>query len=187
MFTIVCLGDSITCNLDSPSYVNYWQTMLDQQYGPGKISLISAGINGDTAAGASYRLSSDVLAHHPDLVTIMFGHNDLHQGYTPADFHQSLTQIINQLQPTPLWLLTPNQPSDPAIARLYLPFLQVIQSLSHPPEITFIDLWPLFNDQDLQAIYPYPQDYLHPSALGHRLLAHHLFSQLVRSNLITSD
>jgi lysophospholipase L1-like esterase len=120
MFTIVCLGDSITCEWDEPKYPTFWQELLDQKYSPGKVKVISAGINGETAQDGYYRLDSRRLIHKPDLVTIMFGHNDLYWQIPPESYNNYLRKIYNYLNHAGvqnIWLVSPNQVGDQEFAR----------------------------------------------------------------------
>jgi len=185
MYTIVCLGDSITCEWEEPHYPTFWQELVDQKYGQGKVKIIAAGVNGETAQDGYYRLSSDVISHHPNLVTIMFGHNDIHQGISVATFRQSLLQIIASLKSTPIWLLSPNQISNPQMVIIYQPYLTELKSLAAAKHLPYIDLWSAFDGQDLSQIYTYPNDYVHPNALGHRLLAKYLLQQFEKFNLLS--
>jgi lysophospholipase L1-like esterase len=187
--TIVCLGDSITCNWDGPSYVDYWQELLDKQYGSGKIKVISAGVNGETAQDGYYRLNSDVIAHQPDLVIVMFGHNDLRYGLSPLLFHKYLAKITNRLThdlKCAVWLLTPNQVIGSAQQALYSPYLKTIRAVAAEKSITLFDIWSqAFKNQDLTKIYTYTfdyegltgLDYIHPNETGHRLIAQYLMDQ----------
>lgn len=70
----LALGDSITRGGQYHSYVHLF---LTTRFPEKKIDLFNAGISGDTAAGALKRLDWDVLPHNPDLVSIMFGMNDV--------------------------------------------------------------------------------------------------------------
>jgi lysophospholipase L1-like esterase len=143
MSTIVCLGDSITCEWEEPHYPTYWQKLCDEQFDRGKYKIIAAGVNGETAADGFLRLDANVLQYDPDIVTLMFGHNDIHQGLSPIRFQENLGKIIDYLQAkssASLWLLTPNQISDVKVAKLYQPYLALIKSLAQVKKITYVDL-----------------------------------------------
>lgn len=87
---IVCFGDSITgCRPDQPYHHQYlkWgdllELMLEARFGIGTVHVINAGLAGgrlrsvDDLPGAFDRLQRDVLDHHPDLVLMLLGANDL--------------------------------------------------------------------------------------------------------------
>jgi len=76
--TLVCLGDSATAGYNgttradnkSQSYPAYLQKKADN------ISVINAGVGGDTTEMALARVDSDVLSKNPDIVIILLGGND---------------------------------------------------------------------------------------------------------------
>lgn len=69
--TLVCFGDSITEGVIGASYVELLRARL-----PG-VRVINAGVNGDTIVHLQRRAERDVIAHAPDVITIMVGLNDL--------------------------------------------------------------------------------------------------------------
>jgi lysophospholipase L1-like esterase len=70
----VAMGDSIT---HGGSYHQQVELFLLTRYPKQTITVINAGVSGDTAAGALTRLDWDVLAHQPSVVSLMFGMNDV--------------------------------------------------------------------------------------------------------------
>ena len=99
---IVCLGDSLTEGYGatvqgvvdlSKSYPAFLQEKLS-------VSVINAGISGDTAAGGLLRLDHDVLDKNPQVVIILLGANDF-MSMPPrpvADTKADLQAIINKLK-----------------------------------------------------------------------------------------
>ncbi len=73
--TLVCLGDSITEGMIGVSYVDKLRAELRG------VRVINAGVNGDTTLHLLRRVERDVIAHRPDVVTIMVGLNDLTTAY----------------------------------------------------------------------------------------------------------
>lgn len=75
--TVVFFGDSITDagRREDPDRLGdgYVRLLADQLSG---ITVINAGIGGNRATDLQARLDDDVLAHRPDLVSIMIGIND---------------------------------------------------------------------------------------------------------------
>jgi acyl-CoA thioesterase I len=70
---VVFLGDSITSGHRLPADVAF-PNRLGQALG---IQVVNAGISGDTTEGGLSRLERDVLAHHPQVVVVELGVNDL--------------------------------------------------------------------------------------------------------------
>ncbi len=91
---IVAFGDSVThgaVGLDEINYETvYWNRLRRKisalrNYVP--VNAINAGIGGVTAAMSLARMERDVFSHHPDLVIVCFGLNDINdplEEYTDA-------------------------------------------------------------------------------------------------------
>lgn len=81
--TIVAFGDSVTHGslLNEINYETVYWNRLKQKinklrsYVP--VNVINAGIGGITAQASLDRMDSQVLAHHPDLIIVCFGLNDV--------------------------------------------------------------------------------------------------------------
>lgn len=81
---IVAFGDSVTHGAVGPDEINYetvyWNRLHRKitalrNYVP--VNVINAGIGGMTAASSLARMERDVFSHHPDLVIVCFGLNDI--------------------------------------------------------------------------------------------------------------
>ena len=82
--TIVALGDSVTHGAVAAGEINYetvyWNRLkqkLNAERATIPVNVINAGINGTTAARSVARLDRQVLCHHPDLIIVCFGLNDV--------------------------------------------------------------------------------------------------------------
>ena len=82
--TIVALGDSVTHGSVAAGETNYetvyWNRLrqkLNAVRAAIPVNVINAGINGTTASRSVNRLDRQVLCHHPDLVIVCFGLNDI--------------------------------------------------------------------------------------------------------------
>lgn len=89
----VAFGDSITHATLSAD----WVGALRDRLGPDGYDFVNAGINGHTSTDLLRRLD-EVVACHPDAVTIMVGTNDVRNGVPPALFRANLETIISRLQ-----------------------------------------------------------------------------------------
>ena len=118
---IAFLGDSIThgafecieggssCVFDFAAvYHNRLRLMIQQKYNWIPISVINAGISGDTAEGGLGRLARDVISRRPDLCVVCYGLNDVNGEL--ETYKRSLRGIFEQLQAADIevLLLTPN-------------------------------------------------------------------------------
>ena len=77
--TLVCLGDSLTEAADG--YVTVMRHLITAAYPERAIRMINAGISGNHSHHMLARLDQDVIAHHPDWVTINAGINDVWHGF----------------------------------------------------------------------------------------------------------
>lgn len=82
--TVVAFGDSVTHGAVGPDEINYdtvyWNVLRKKlnavnSYVP--VNVINAGIGGITAEGSLNRMERDVFSHHPDLIIVCFGLNDV--------------------------------------------------------------------------------------------------------------
>ena len=90
---IAFLGDSVThgCFETAPGggatydfeavYHNRLRLMLSEKEPTRPVSVVNAGVNGDSAAGGLARLDRDVLRFRPDLCVVNFGLNDVNGDY----------------------------------------------------------------------------------------------------------
>ena len=102
--TLVALGDSVTqgCFESSPAqcdytavYHNQLKLKLNSLFRQ-PLNVINAGIGGDNAPGGAARLERDVLSHHPDLVTVCYGLNDVHG--EKENYLNALEEIFTNLK-----------------------------------------------------------------------------------------
>ncbi len=82
IFTIVCLGDSITGACDLARFIK-WPQILDAMCqaacGSESIRVLNCGVAGNTTAQMLARLDDDVLCESPDIVVLLAGGNDAGQ------------------------------------------------------------------------------------------------------------
>src|SRR5690242_1077181 len=110
---VVCLGDSVTGVYyhtgGRRAYPEMLELALRKAFPGSDVSVINAGISGNSTSDALKRLERDVLAHRPHLVTVMFGLNDMVR--VPKDeFQTNLTTIITKCRAigAEVVLCTPN-------------------------------------------------------------------------------
>ena len=113
--TIVAFGDSVTHGAVGNGEINYetvyWNRLKKKindvrNYMP--VIVINAGIGGITAKGSLERMDRDVFSHHPDLVIVCFGLNDVNG--TLEDYISSLETIFTECNKREIEtvFLTPN-------------------------------------------------------------------------------
>ena len=159
---IVFLGDSITQNWSGlPSFF------------PG-IKVANRGISGDTTRGVLIRLQQDVIALNPRAVVLLIGTNDLEEWGSPEMAAGNLKLIIaalrehNPRMPVVLCKVMPSslQKSRPAVQIQKMNDLYV-QAVADQPQVTVLDTWALFANQNGDANADEFPDLLHPNAIGY--------------------
>ncbi|MBX7075421.1 MAG: hypothetical protein K1X71_19940 [Pirellulales bacterium] len=105
---VVCLGDSITKGVRAGVTADQiYSQQFEQDLRSKKLNVrvINQGVGGETTAGALQRLDRDVLAHHPALVTLMYGTNDCYvdagqqrSRLSIDEYRQNLEQLIARIR-----------------------------------------------------------------------------------------
>lgn len=96
---IAFLGDSITENgwVNDYGYVNLVQTALDDA--GFDVTVIPAGVSGNTTRAMLNRMDNDVIAQKPDFMFFMGGINNIWFDFeTYDDFEKDVTEIVKKAQ-----------------------------------------------------------------------------------------
>lgn len=160
---VVFLGDSITQG---------WGDDCGRQFDEMKIA--NRGISGDTTRGMLLRLDDDVLALHPAAVVLLMGTNDLEEQAEPPVIVENLRAILSRLKahradmPIVLCLVFPSSAtkSRPANKIKELNDLYA-QAVKGDTQVTLVDTWKLFADDQGDAPESEFPDRLHPNAAGY--------------------
>ena len=161
--SVVFLGDSIT---------EGWGDDLGGTFPGVKVS--NRGISGDTTRGMLVRLRDDVLALNPTAVVMLMGTNDLEEKAAPETIAGNVKLILAELKKhdpkMPIILCqvfpssaTKSRPADKIkeINRLYA------AAVKGDSQVTLIETWPLFaNEQGDAKEVEFP-DLLHPNKAGY--------------------
>jgi lysophospholipase L1-like esterase len=160
---LVFLGDSITQG---------WGDDLGGAF-PG-VKVANRGISGDTTRGVLIRLQQDVLALHPEGVVLLIGTNDLADQASSETIAGNLKLILaaikeqNPKLPIVLCQVLPSsetktRPAD-KIKELNKACFEAVKG---DPQITVVDTWTLFADEQGNAKLAEFPDLLHPNAAGY--------------------
>ncbi len=182
--TIVCLGDSVTGVYyhtgGRRAYPEMLELALKALHPDAAVRVINAGISGHTTSDGLARLDTDVLQHHPALVTISFGLNDMTRVPT-GQFRSNLEQLIDrcQAQQSLVVLCTPNAVIDTAsrpVAKL-AEYCDIIRSVGRDRNVSVCDQHS--SGQRLRKRAPWTwrltmSDEIHPNMDGHKRMAEEL-------------
>lgn len=160
---VVFLGDSITQG---------WGDDMGKSF-PG-LQVANRGISGDTTRGMLLRLEKDVLALNPKGIVMLMGTNDLEEGADAAIVSKNIELILSGIQKnfpkTPVTLCkvfpasaSKKRPAD-QIQAINAAIANVAKNF---PQVTMVDTWTLFANEQGDAKESEFPDLLHPNALGY--------------------
>lgn len=184
---VVCFGDSVTGTYyhtgSRRAYTDMLGIALQRVSGRSNVEMINAGISGHTTVNALARIDRDVLAHQPDLVTVMFGLNDMTR-VPLEDYRANLKTIVRKCRGigAEVVLATPNNVVDTSgrpTAKL-VTYCDIVRQVGSELEVPVCDVYQQLNG--LRAIEPFEwrllmSDAIHPNMAGHQRVA----EQLARS------
>jgi lysophospholipase L1-like esterase len=180
---VVFLGDSITQG---------WGDQLGGSF-PG-LKVANRGISGDTTRGMLIRLKEDVLSLKPTGVVLLMGTNDLEEGADAATIAAN-TQLIleglkayNDKMPVTLCKVFPasaskKRPAD-QIKAINAAVAKVAQGF---PQVTVVDTWTLFANEQGDAKPAEFPDLLHPNQAGYVKWASALRPVLATQGLLETE
>ena len=100
--TIIFFGDSITAlGVTKKGYITLINQAISKAYPRKNITLIGAGVSGNTVIDLSKRLQRDVLQKHPELVIVFTGVNDIWlagRSIPKQQFSLQLAKIVWQIK-----------------------------------------------------------------------------------------
>jgi len=156
---VIAFGDSLTAGYGVSAGEDY-PTRLAAATG---ITIINAGVSGDTTEGALARLEKDVLPRDPRIVIIGLGGNDYLQGVSIATTEANLRKIVEKIQGAGAMviLLGFRFPS------LNADYEAMYKRVGHDGQCLFVAnvLSGILTDPQLKS------DEVHPNARGYQLMA----------------
>ena len=90
---IVCFGDSITAGYGVGRNQTFPALLAESL----EMTVVNAGVDGDTTADALARLDRDVMAHDPRLVLVQFGGNDFRKKMDKRETFANLERIVERI------------------------------------------------------------------------------------------
>ncbi|WP_218128293.1 arylesterase [Rhodospira trueperi] len=161
---LMVLGDSLTAGYNLPQDkafpVQLEQALRARDY---PVTVLNAGISGDTTAGGRARLDW-VLAEEPDAAIVALGANDGLRGLDPEQTRENLTAIVRRLKSQEIQVLIAGMLAPPNLGREYGEAFNAV--FPEVAERTAVLLYPFF----LKGVAADPTlnqaDGLHPTADG---------------------
>jgi lysophospholipase L1-like esterase len=175
--TFACLGDSVTGVYyhtgGRRAYTDMLKLALEQGCPGVEFTAINAGVSGNTTVDALKRLEQDVLRHKPDLVTIMFGLNDITR--VPIEtYRANLKTLIERCRDAKaeVVLCTPNNVTDTPdrpTSKL-LEYAAIVREVAEAEQVTLADCYNDFEairTKDAREWAFLMSDEIHPNMAGH--------------------
>jgi lysophospholipase L1-like esterase len=161
--TLVCFGDSITAGSGADILESYPRRLQDQV----KLTVINAGVAGDTTASAFRRLEEEVLLYQPRIVIVELGGNDYIRRVPPSETFDNLSRIIDKIQEKRAIVML-------LVVPLGSNYEDAYKRLGRQKGCLVIEdlLQEIFEDKTLMT------DELHPNALGYKLMAERIAGTL---------
>lgn len=187
--TVLFQGDSITDaarDRTSPDDLGHGYAALAAAELPAPRTVLNRGVAGDRLTDLSARWDTDTLAHRPALVSVMIGVNDTWRRYdsglpSPADtweheYHLLLTRLHEHCAPRLVLIepfLVPVTADQWAWREDLDPRIHAVRRLAARHDALLLAADGLLNQAARTAGDPtlIALDGVHPTALGHRLLA----------------
>lgn len=185
---ILFQGDSITDGnrgrTEDPNhilghgYVFNIASYLGAEY-PMKFEFINRGESGDYSTGLLSRWHRDTVALKPDLLSLMIGVNDSHQGIAPQRYEDVMNMMLDDIPDTKLVLMEPfryrDQQDDETWkiqnGRIH-EYQRIIRKIAAERNAVFVPLVEVLESAFQKA----PKEYwlwdgVHPTYSGHQLLS----------------
>ncbi len=178
---IVCFGDSVTGVYyhtgGRRAYTEILRLRLSDAFPKNTIEAINAGVSGNTTVNALERIESDVLAHKPDLVTVMFGLNDMTR-VPLEEYRANLRTIVERCRAAgaEVVLCTPNnvEYTEGRPTAKLLEYCAVVREVAEEQKVTLTDCYNAFEairEKDGRAWSLLMSDEIHPNMDGHKRIA----------------
>lgn len=179
--TVVCFGDSVTGLYyhtgGRRAYTDMVEMGLELAWPEADLTAINAGISGHTTLDALARIEKDVLAKKPDLVTVMFGLNDMTR-VPLEDYRKNLMTIIEKCRGVgaEVLLCTPNsiRHTDRRPVATLEEYVAVVRDVAGAAETPLADCNAAFKAVDVRESFAWSKlmsDEIHPNMGGHKKIA----------------
>ena len=181
---VVCFGDSVTGVYyhtgSRRAYTDMLGIALRKTAADAKAEMINAGISGHTTVNALGRIDDDVLSHKPDLVTVMFGLNDMTR-VSVDDYRANLKTIVSKCRKigAEVVLATPNnvvttsgRPTEKLVV-----YCNVVREVGYELGVPVCDCYQEMNALRANGEFDWQllmSDAIHPNMDGHKRIAEYL-------------
>jgi acyl-CoA thioesterase-1 len=176
--TVLAFGDSVTYGVGANRGEDF-PTLLAAETG---WKVINAGVSGDTAGEAKYRLGALLVQHQPQLVIVELGGNDFLRRRSAATVKQDLRQIIDLSLASGATTVLISVP-ELSVLRVTMGALAdapIYEELAEETGVVLVsDIFSdVLSDDDLKA------DEIHPNSRGYEVFTAGLVARLTAAGLL---
>jgi len=170
--TVLAFGDSLTLGVGANKGSDY-PSQLASLTG---LSVINAGISGETTAQGVQRFAAELDKHQPKLVILLEGGNDILRGVSYATIESNLQRMLDMAQARGIQVLLVAVPEK----KLFSDYAPFYATLAERNNLVWLDdtLGDLLRDPTLKA------DPIHLNARGYRKLAEIIAATLAESGAL---
>jgi lysophospholipase L1-like esterase len=178
---VVCFGDSVTGVYyhtgSRQAYTDMLEIALRRVSKNNNVQAINAGISGHTTVNGLKRIDTDVLDKKPDVVTVMFGLNDMTR-VPLEDYRTNLKTIVAKCRAigAEVVLATPNNVSNTSSrpTTKLIKYCDVVREVGKELSVPVADAYREFDGirtVDYLAWRTLMSDPIHPNMAGHKRIA----------------
>lgn len=178
---IVCFGDSVTGVYyhtgSRRAYTDMLGIAIKKAIPQADLTMVNAGISGNTTANALARIARDVLKQRPDLVTVMFGLNDMGK-LSLKQYQDNLRRIVKFCHGvgSEVLLCTPNAvlPGKGHPKDKLAQYCAMVQEVGKEMQVPVCDCnkkMDVLGEQNPQELRLMMSNEIHPNMAGHKKMA----------------
>ena len=180
--TVLIFGDSIVAGygLKPEEILTVRLQSIMEQKGH-HVSIINAGVSGDTTSGGRARLAWTLKKHHPAVVVLAIGGNDLLRGLPPALTRENLTAMLDELKAQKIKVILSAVQAPPSFGVAFAAeFNKIYPELAQKYDVP---LYPFLLEKTFGQATLMQKDQIHPNAQGAELIAQALADYLIKNRL----
>lgn len=166
--SIICFGDSITFGYGAGPGEDYPAALGKMT----RLSVINAGVDGNTTLAALDRLEQDVLNKKPRLVIVEFCGNDFLKKIPKETTVKNLSEIIDRIQAQGIMVAL----VDVSAGMFFSEYRTVFKRLAETKQAIFVPavLSKLITNPAMKS------DFFHPNARGYKVVASRIYNSIAR-------
>jgi len=179
---IILFGDSIT-----KGYAPTFEKAIKDEYSETEITIINAGISGETSQDALKRIDQ-LVNESPQVVVIGFGMNDWRKGVSKNEFKKNISKMVDEFDKnnTRVILITINPDHQGFLSGMSKEideYSHIIGEVARDKRIKIADVNSLWK-REIKPVQRGLRNAIHPNRLGYRIICKSLMYIVPRRNTV---